>query len=62
MASRTDPQPSTQTYEAPDEASTEPPFVEEPQDDFPSTQPSGPKPTNGPWFNLGDSSPDTWRK
>ncbi|KAK0607802.1 hypothetical protein LWI29_020769 [Acer saccharum] len=61
MASRTDPQPSTQTYESPDETtSTAPaPFVEEPPDHVPGRPPA--KPTNGPWFTLDDTSPGSWR-
>ncbi|KAK0585709.1 hypothetical protein LWI29_032859 [Acer saccharum] len=60
MVSRTDPQPSTQTYESPDETtSTAPaPFVEEP-DHVPGRPPA--KPTNGPWFTLDDTSPGSWR-
>ncbi|KAK0574989.1 hypothetical protein LWI29_032165 [Acer saccharum] len=60
MASRTDPQPSTQTYESPDETtSTAPaPFVEEPPDHVPGRPPA--KPTNGPWFTLDDTSPGSW--
>ena len=60
MASRTDPQPSVHTYNTPDDASTAP-YVEEPQENV-SGQPYNAKPTNGPWFNLDDSSPDSWRK
>jgi hypothetical protein len=59
MASRTDPQPSqpsVHTYDTPDDASTGP-YVEEPQENVPG-QPHNTKPTNGPWFNLDDSSPD----
>ncbi|KAK0584296.1 hypothetical protein LWI29_010710 [Acer saccharum] len=63
MASRTDPQPSTQAYESPDETtSTTPtpaPFVEEPPDHVPGRPPA--KPTNGPWFTLDDTSPGSWR-
>ncbi|KAK0573432.1 hypothetical protein LWI29_007951 [Acer saccharum] len=62
MASRTDPQPSSRTYESPDEtASTTPaPFVEEPPEHVPGRPPT--KPTNGPWFTLDDTSPGSWRK
>ena len=35
--------------------------MEEPQESVPG-QPHSAKPTNGPWFNLDDSSPDSWRK
>ncbi|KAK0573832.1 hypothetical protein LWI29_014262 [Acer saccharum] len=61
MASRTDPQPSSRTYESPDEtASTTPaPFVEEPPEHVPG-RPTA-KPTNGPWFTLDDTSPGSWR-
>ncbi|KAK0582373.1 hypothetical protein LWI29_024886 [Acer saccharum] len=61
MASRTYPQPSTQTYESPDEttSSAPAPFVEEPPDYVPGRLPA--KPTNGPWFTLDDISPGSWR-
>ncbi|KAK0597099.1 hypothetical protein LWI29_021834 [Acer saccharum] len=57
---RTNPQPSTQTYESLDEASsTDPtPYVEEPQEPTPE-RPHSTKPINGPWFNLDDSSPSS---
>ena len=57
MASRTDPQPSVHTYDTPDDASTGP-YVEEPHENVPG-QPHSTKATNGPWFNLDDSSPDS---
>ncbi|KAK3204838.1 hypothetical protein Dsin_018884 [Dipteronia sinensis] len=63
MASRAE--PSAKTYESPGENSTGPtPIVEEPPDAS-LTQPNQvPKsrPTNGLWFQLDDSSPDSWRK
>ncbi|KAK0602659.1 hypothetical protein LWI29_035755 [Acer saccharum] len=61
MASRTDPQPSTQTYESPDEttSTTPAPFVEKPPDHVPGRPPT--KPTNGPWFTLDDTSLGSWR-
>ncbi|KAI9174389.1 hypothetical protein LWI28_016595 [Acer negundo] len=63
MASRTDPQQSIQTYDSPEESSTEPPpIIEEPPDYHVPGQPHGSRPTNGPWFDLGDLNPDSWRK
>ncbi|KAK3183218.1 hypothetical protein Dsin_030504 [Dipteronia sinensis] len=63
MASRAE--PSARTYESPGESSTGPtPIVEEPPDAPPTQLSQVPKsrPTNGPWFQLDDSSPDSWRK
>ncbi|KAK2634647.1 hypothetical protein Ddye_029439 [Dipteronia dyeriana] len=62
-ASRTDPQPSTQTVETPsDETSDEPTLiVDEPPEHRPQAPAHVPKPTNGPWFNLEDYAPDQWR-
>ncbi|KAK0570571.1 hypothetical protein LWI29_003306 [Acer saccharum] len=61
MASCTDPQPSTQTYESPDKttSTTPAPFIEEPPDHVPGCPPA--KPTNGPWFTLDDTSLGSWR-
>ncbi|KAK1556952.1 hypothetical protein Q3G72_015133 [Acer saccharum] len=61
MASRTDPQPSTRTYESPNESSNAP-YVEEPAEHPPSNQPAPARPTSGPWFTLDNAFPDTWRK
>ncbi|KAK2652542.1 hypothetical protein Ddye_012398 [Dipteronia dyeriana] len=48
MASRTDPQPSTQTLDSPNDASTSPPhIVEEPHENYTHAQPHSSKPTNG---------------
>ncbi|KAK2647794.1 hypothetical protein Ddye_015283 [Dipteronia dyeriana] len=66
MASRTEPQPSTQTVDTSDtsnETSEEPTLiVEEP----PDCRPFGPiptqKPTNGPWFNFDDLATRQWRR
>ena len=58
-----DPQPFTQTFESPDESFTGPaPYVEKPPEGLAPGQPSNPKPTNGCWFTLDDSSPKAWRK
>ncbi|KAK3222091.1 hypothetical protein Dsin_009116 [Dipteronia sinensis] len=58
-------EPSHKTYESPNEGSTGPtPIVEEPPEAFPTQPIQVPKskPTNGTWFQLDDSSPDSWRK
>ncbi|KAK3177357.1 hypothetical protein Dsin_032936 [Dipteronia sinensis] len=66
MASRAE--PSDRTYDSPGDSSTGPtgptPIVEEPPDVPPAPPAPAPKsrPTNGSWFQLDDSSPDTWRK
>ncbi|KAK2635024.1 hypothetical protein Ddye_029816 [Dipteronia dyeriana] len=68
MATRPDPQPSTQTV-ATSESSVEtseepPPMVDEPPDQRgrAQTQAPPPKPTNGPWFNFDDIAPRQLRK
>ncbi|KAK2637673.1 hypothetical protein Ddye_025468 [Dipteronia dyeriana] len=66
IASRTDPQPSTQTIdtnETSDETSDEPtPMVEEPPEHKPQALAPAPKPINSPWFNLEDFAPSQWRR
>ncbi|KAK2653452.1 hypothetical protein Ddye_013308 [Dipteronia dyeriana] len=59
MVSRTYPQLSTYTFDSPDEASTGPiPIVEEPPENYTPEQPHISRPTNCPWFNLEDTSPN----
>ncbi|KAK2662552.1 hypothetical protein Ddye_001126 [Dipteronia dyeriana] len=64
MASKTDPQPSTQTIDTTsDETSDKPtPIVDEPPEHRPQAPASIPRPTNGPWFNLEDSATRQWRR
>ncbi|KAK2646627.1 hypothetical protein Ddye_021822 [Dipteronia dyeriana] len=66
LATRADPQPSTQTVdtsESSDETSEKPaPMVDEPPDQRPRNQAPPQKATNGPWFNFDDLAPRQWRK
>ncbi|KAK2643039.1 hypothetical protein Ddye_024802 [Dipteronia dyeriana] len=66
LATRADPQPSTQTVdtsESSDETSEEPAhMVDEPPDQRTRTLATPQKPINGPWFNFDDLAPRQWRK
>ncbi|KAK2658236.1 hypothetical protein Ddye_004769 [Dipteronia dyeriana] len=68
LATRADPQPSTQTMDTSSESSAEtteaPPVADEPPDqrDRAQTHTPLPKPTNGPWFNFDEVAPRQWRK
>ncbi|KAK2640796.1 hypothetical protein Ddye_022559 [Dipteronia dyeriana] len=66
LATRDDPQPSTQTVDtskSSDETSEEPaPMVDEPPDQRPRNQAPPQKATKGPWFNFDDLAPLQWRK